>query len=94
MNELDFRMKRDADPYRGVASGRWKDALWLPYVRAVLNSDSWVRHRQVWSLREEMFITWAHETRLRLVAERQVRLPACHTKKSACKRHVGVKPIL
>ena len=71
VNETDLRGKRDAVPYQSVASGLWRDALWLPYVRDVLNSERWVTNHQTWSLREEMFITWAHETRMRLVSQGQ-----------------------
>ena len=76
-NELDLQRKRDTVPYRGVAGGRWKDALWLDYVRDVLNSEQWTTHHQTWSLREEMFITWAHENRLKLVSAGQAPASAC-----------------
>jgi hypothetical protein len=71
VNESELRGKRDAVPYQSVACGLWRDALWLPYVGDVLNSERWITHHQTWSLREEMFITWAHETRMRLVSQGQ-----------------------
>ena len=59
---------RDEVPYRGVVSGQWRRGLWLDHVASALDTPLWIAHRQTWSLREEMFLQWAEQERIDIVA--------------------------